>query len=44
MPIGNHRAPRLAVDGLAQVIEIGSFSKTVSASVRCGFIAAKPDG
>ncbi|MGB2065383.1 MAG: PLP-dependent aminotransferase family protein [Marinomonas gallaica] len=38
------RAPRLAaLDGLAQVIEIGSFSKTVSASVRCGFIAAKPD-
>ena len=38
------RAPRLAaLDGLVQVIEIGSFSKTVSASVRCGFIAAKPD-
>jgi len=38
------RAPRLAaLDGLDQVIEIGSFSKTVSASVRCGYIAAKQD-
>jgi DNA-binding transcriptional MocR family regulator len=38
------RAPRLAsYDGLAQVIEIGSFSKTVSASVRCGYIAAKQE-
>ena len=34
-------APRLAgFDGLDRVIEIGSFSKTLSASVRCGFIAA----
>ncbi|WP_416223049.1 PLP-dependent aminotransferase family protein [Tianweitania sp.] len=38
------RAPRLAaLDGLARVIRIGSFSKTLSASVRCGFIAARPD-
>lgn len=35
---------RLAVlDGLDRVIRIGSFSKTLSASVRCGHIAAKPD-
>lgn len=37
-------APRLAgLDGLERVIQIGSFSKTLSASVRCGYIAAKPD-
>ena len=37
-------SPRLAAfDGLSRVIEIGSFSKTVSASVRCGFIAARAD-
>ncbi|MPS96664.1 PLP-dependent aminotransferase family protein [Comamonas sp.] len=37
-------APRLAaLDGLARVIHIGSLSKTVSASVRCGFLAARPD-
>ncbi|AWB06416.1 GntR family transcriptional regulator (plasmid) [Azospirillum humicireducens] len=37
-------SPRLAVlDGLAQVIRIGSFSKTLSASIRCGYIAARPD-
>ncbi len=37
-------APRLAAfDGLARVIQIGSFSKTVSASVRCGYIAARHD-
>lgn len=37
-------APRLAAfDGLARVIQIGSFSKTVSASVRCGYIAARGD-
>lgn len=35
---------RLAVlDGLNSVIKIGSFSKTLSASVRCGYIAAKAD-
>ena len=37
-------SPRLAAfDGLDRVIAIGSFSKTLSASVRCGFIAARPD-
>lgn len=35
-------APRLAgFDGLDRVIQIGSFSKTLSASVRCGFVAAR---
>lgn len=35
------RAPRLATfDGLNRVVQIGSFSKTLSASVRCGYIAA----
>lgn len=35
-------APRLAAfDGLERVIQIGSFSKTLSASVRCGFIAPR---
>nr|WP_312364221.1 PLP-dependent aminotransferase family protein [Ensifer sp.] len=34
-------APRLAAfDGLDRVVQIGSFSKTLSASVRCGYIAA----
>lgn len=38
------RSPRLAaLDGLNHVIRIGSFSKTLSASVRCGYIAARPD-
>ncbi|HEY3596620.1 MAG TPA: PLP-dependent aminotransferase family protein [Paraburkholderia sp.] len=37
-------APRLAAfDGLARVISIGSFSKTLSAAVRCGYIAARAD-
>ncbi|CAN7698814.1 PLP-dependent aminotransferase family protein [Rhizobium sp. LjRoot254] len=37
-------APRLAAfDGLDRVIHIGSFSKTLSASARCGFIAAKSE-
>lgn len=37
-------SPRLAVlDGLDRVIRIGSFSKTLSASVRCGYIAARSD-
>jgi DNA-binding transcriptional MocR family regulator len=35
---------RLAVlDGLNRVIRIGSFSKTLSASIRCGYIAARAD-
>lgn len=34
-------APRLAAfDGLARVVHIGSFSKTVSAALRCGYVAA----
>ncbi|MGN6579210.1 MAG: PLP-dependent aminotransferase family protein [Bordetella sp.] len=37
-------APRLAAfDGLSRVIQIGSFSKTISAALRCGHIAARPD-
>lgn len=32
-----------ALDGLNRVIRIGSFSKTISASVRCGYIAARAD-
>jgi DNA-binding transcriptional MocR family regulator len=37
-------APRLAAfDGLDRVILIGSFSKTISASLRCGFVAARPE-
>jgi len=37
-------APRLAAfDGLSRVIHISSFSKTVSASLRCGYIAARPN-
>ncbi len=37
-------SPRLAVfDGLERVLRIGSFSKTLSASVRCGYIAARSD-
>lgn len=37
-------SPRLAVmDGLNHVIRIGSFSKTLSASIRCGYIAARHD-
>ncbi|WP_274427276.1 aminotransferase-like domain-containing protein [Chelativorans sp. YIM 93263] len=37
-------SPRLAtLDGLERVIRIGSFSKTLSASVRCGYIAARSD-
>lgn len=37
-------SPRLAIlDGLDRVIRIGSFSKTLSASFRCGYIAARAD-
>ncbi|MGE6741598.1 PLP-dependent aminotransferase family protein [Allorhizobium pseudoryzae] len=32
-----------ALDGLTHVIRIGSFSKTFSASIRCGYIAARAD-
>lgn len=37
-------SPRMAaLDGLDRVIRIGSFSKSLSASIRCGYIAARPD-
>jgi DNA-binding transcriptional MocR family regulator len=37
------RSARLAtLDGLDRVIRVGSFSKTLSASLRCGYIAARP--
>ena len=37
-------SPRLAaLDGLGRVIRIGSFSKTLSASIRCGYVAARAD-
>lgn len=37
-------SPRLAaLDGLKRVIRIGSFSKTLSASIRCGYIATRPE-
>ncbi|MBC8128690.1 MAG: PLP-dependent aminotransferase family protein [Rhizobiaceae bacterium] len=37
-------SPRLAVlDGLSRVVRIGSFSKSLSASIRCGYIAARAD-
>ena len=37
-------AARLAAfDGLDRVVQIGSFSKSLSASVRCGYIAARRD-
>lgn len=37
-------APRLAAfDGLNRVIHISSFSKTLSASMRCGYISARAD-
>ena len=32
-----------ALDGLHRVIQIGSFSKTLSASMRCGYIAARAE-
>lgn len=39
-----HHAPRLAaLEGLNNVIHIGSFSKTISAAARCGYIAARGD-
>ena len=37
-------SPRLAAyDGLQHVIQIGSFSKTLSASVRCGYVVSRPE-
>lgn len=43
-PFEDEPSPRYAVlSGLERVIRIGSFSKTLSASVRCGYIAARRD-
>jgi DNA-binding transcriptional MocR family regulator len=40
----NDTAARLgAFDGLSRVIYVGSFSKTLSAGIRCGYIAARHD-
>lgn len=37
-------APNMAaLDGLQGVIRIGSFSKTMSAALRCGYVAARPE-
>lgn len=37
-------SPRLAaLDGFDRVIRVGSFSKTLSASIRCGYVAARAD-
>lgn len=37
-------SPRLAtLDGLARVVRIGGFSKTLSAALRCGYVAARED-
>ena len=30
-------------DGFDQVIQVGSFSKTVSSALRCGYVAVRPD-
>ncbi len=43
-PFEPEPSPRLAaLDGLTRVIRIGSFSKTLSASIRCGYVVAKAD-
>lgn len=37
-------APRLAAfDGLQRVVQVGSFSKTLSAAARVGYVAVRPD-
>ncbi|HEV2558545.1 MAG TPA: PLP-dependent aminotransferase family protein [Microvirga sp.] len=37
-------SPRLAAfGGLNRVIQVGSFSKTLSAAMRCGYVAVRPD-
>lgn len=42
--IVSNSAPRLAaLDGLKRVLYVGAFSKTLSASLRCGYIAADPE-
>lgn len=35
--------PRLAAFGQQRVLYVGSFSKTLSASLRCGYVAGAPD-
>ncbi|WP_425350199.1 PLP-dependent aminotransferase family protein [Methylobacterium platani] len=43
-PFEPEPSPRLAaLDGLERVIRIGSFSKTLSASIRCGYVVAKAE-
>lgn len=43
-PLEPDLSPRLAIlDGLQRVIRIGSFSKTLSAAARCGYVMARPD-
>ncbi len=32
-----------AFDGLERVIQVGSYSKTISAALRCGYLALRPD-
>lgn len=32
-----------AFDGLQRVIQVGSYSKTISAALRCGYLALRPD-
>lgn len=40
----NHPSPGLAgLDGFERVIMVGSFSKTLTAAARCGFIVARSD-
>jgi len=41
--VGDGVARLAALDGLDRVLYLGSYSKTLSASVRCGYIAARPD-
>lgn len=37
-------SPRLAIlDGLQRVIRVGTFSKTLSAAARCGYVIAQPE-
>ncbi len=37
-------SPRLAgFDGFERVIQVGAYSKTVSAAVRCGYVVVRPD-
>jgi DNA-binding transcriptional MocR family regulator len=39
-----HPSPRLALlDGIERVIRVGSFSKTISASLRCGYICDRAE-